>query len=85
MIPELEELGAPFSVLALVQNLQHRKCVAVFGSDGLNLCIGAVEEVSGARVQGLVTNINILVFEKARLGVEFRAQLNERVTTLADP
>ena len=47
--------------------------MAVLGGEDLDLYVDAVEEVSGTRVQDLVTNVDILVFEEACLGVKLRA------------
>ena len=56
----------------------------VFGGNDVNLVVNTVEEISSACVWDLVTDMNKLVFEKVRLGSEFRAQLSQAITTLTD-
>ena len=58
--------------------------MAILGSNRLDLHVDAVDEALGACVRDLVTHMNKLVLEKARLGSEFRAYLNQGVTTLTD-
>ena len=62
LLPEFKELRAPCGCTVLIQGLQHHQRVTIFGGDGVNLVINAVEEVSSARVWDLVTNMNELVF-----------------------
>ena len=85
LLPEFEELRIPFVHSVGVQCLQHHERVAVSGRNDFNLLVDAIEQVSRACVGRLVSNVNILVLEETRLGIEFGAKLNEGVAALANP
>ena len=58
--------------------------MAVPGSGHFDLRVNMVEKIPGARVGCLVADIDVLVFEEARLGVEFHAELGQGVPALTN-